>query len=488
MVIPPCALFPLWPRALAPPFAAPAAMALLDSVAVFKSRVTEIGLASCWPKFEEKMWDTHASFAFCVSRPPGQTEDDEFHNKVVEPIAGPGSNLSSRLRRLHYESFSFWGAEQKRKVERTGDEAPIVLPLEERLARRAKCQLEIGDALPIADELEPAQCTVDLACALLVANIPSRIDLSDCPTRAAERELGAKAARKKFQRPGPDGVVRESSEKETPRALLDTSLQLSQAFQRRGISLHEGKVMSFKEHERIRRRLMKAYTKVPSDSLYQSPSWPRIEEADCKIFELLEELSYETGIRPRGDGTLPLDALVKTVLGHVDVGLLLQPLPRAGGGGSRRPSGLRDAAPAVADDGGDAAAQRGVRKAPGTGTSKGALKRRRLTQVLTDLKRQVGQRQAPAPVAPAAWVPPPPAGPPPGGGKGKGKGPAMPAALFGKAATSATGERMCYGYNLGQCTAAAPGQNCPRGKHGCMEPSAANGAACGAAHPCTAHV
>jgi hypothetical protein len=452
----------------------------LDSTAVFKARVVEIGLGACWPKFEEKLWDSHGSFAFCVSRPPGQTEDDEFNRQVVEPIAGAGSNLASRLRRLHFESFSFWGAEAKRRVERTGDEAPVVLPLEERLARRAKCQLDIGDSLPVEGELEPAQFTVDMACQLVVTNIPSRIDLSDCPTRQAERELGAKAARKRFQRPGPDGVVRESSEKETPTALLDTTLQLSQAFQRRGISLHEGKVMSFKEHERIRRRLMKAYTKIPSDSAYASPSWPRIEEADCKIWELLEEMSYDTGIRARGDGTLPLDALVKTVLGHVDVGLLLQPLPKAGSGGSSkaRPTPAPQA-PGAAQKRTAAAAQ----NTPGTGQSKGALKRRRLATVVADLKKQVANRQAPAAPAAAVW---PTKGA--GGAKGKGKGPAMPAALFGKAARTARGERLCYGYNLGQCTAAAPGQDCPRGKHGCMEPTGADGTACGKAHPFAEHV
>ena len=455
----------------------------LDSTAVFKARVAEIGLGAYWPKFEEKQWDSHGSFAFCVSRPPGQTEDAEFNNLVVEPIAGPGSNMASRIRRLHYESFSFLGAEAKRRVERTGEEAPVVLPLEERLARRAKCQSDIGDSLPVEGELEPAQFTVDLACQLLVTNIPSRIDLEDCPTRQAERELGAKAAKQRFQRPGPDGVVRESSEKQTPTALLDTTLQLSLAFQRRGTSLHEGRVVSFKEHERIRQRLMKAYTKVPSDSAYSSPSWPRIEEADCKIWELLEELSYDGGIRPRGDGTFPLDGLVKTVLSHVDVGLALQPLPKAGSGGpsKAKPTPVHAGAAnhnAAANASAQKRAAASQKADAGVGMSKGAVKRRRLAQQVADLKRQVAQRQAPPPAAVSGG----------GGAKGKGKGPAVPAALFGKSPKTAQGQRLCYGYNLGQCTAAAPGQDCPRGKHGCMEPTGAGGTACGAAHTCAEHV
>ena len=104
------------------------------------------------------------------------------------------------------------------------------------------------------------------------------------------------------------------------------------------------------------------------------------------------------------------------------------------------------------------------------------------------MERQLAASRRTAPYAQAPPPPPPPAAPPSlPKGKGKGK---MPAALFGKASRGADGTPMCYGYNLGTCPAPgiAAGGRCPKGLHGCMEPTGAGGSACGAAHPVSAHV
>jgi hypothetical protein len=60
----------------------------------------------------------------------------------------------------------------------------------------------------------------------------------------------------------------------------------------------------------------------------------------------------------------------------------------------------------------------------------------------------------------------------------------MPAALIGMCAKSSSAtqsKRLCFGFNLGTCSAVGPGQECSKGMHLCMKPGA-GGEACSKPH------
>ena len=60
----------------------------------------------------------------------------------------------------------------------------------------------------------------------------------------------------------------------------------------------------------------------------------------------------------------------------------------------------------------------------------------------------------------------------------------LPAALVGMCArtnAATNNQRLCFAFNLGTCSAVAPGQTCARGAHLCMKP-AASGEACSQPH------
>ena len=70
-----------------------------------------------------------------------------------------------------------------------------------------------------------------------------------------------------------------------------------------------------------------------------------------------------------------------------------------------------------------------------------------------------------------AYMPPPPAMLMiKGKGKGKERRPMLPLALRvpGADAADESGCPICFGYNLGECTAAPPGGRCPKGRHICI--------------------
>ena len=52
----------------------------------------------------------------------------------------------------------------------------------------------------------------------------------------------------------------------------------------------------------------------------------------------------------------------------------------------------------------------------------------------------------------------------------------MPHAIVGKESNDSKSKRLCFAYNMEGCSAAADGQECPKGRHICCEPG------CGAAH------
>ena len=67
------------------------------------------------------------------------------------------------------------------------------------------------------------------------------------------------------------------------------------------------------------------------------------------------------------------------------------------------------------------------------------------------------------------------------GKKGEFQGPKMPERLRGKLSSTPAGEPICFGYNLGNCTACAPGERCAKGLHVCCEKG------CGQTHSLSGH-
>ena len=63
----------------------------IDSEAVFRQRVEELGLKAAFDKFKEFGWASHGNFAFAMaSGPGGVVEDERFVSAVIRPLFGLG--------------------------------------------------------------------------------------------------------------------------------------------------------------------------------------------------------------------------------------------------------------------------------------------------------------------------------------------------------------------------------------------------------------
>ena len=174
------------------------------------------------------------------------------------------------------------------------------------------------------------------------------------------------------------------------------------------------------------------------------------------------------------------------VLNETKLAIILQPLPKTGGG---RGSGQSQASGSGSQQPGSGDASASVPKAP----SKGSLKRKRQAEAKQVAQAELARARAESSRASAAAKAAAAQKPGRGDGKaGKGagkraKGPPMPRELVGMAAVTRGGVNCCYAFNMSSgCSKALPGESCDKGLHGCMVPLA-DGTACGKPHCAAEH-
>ena len=184
----------------------------------------------------------------------------------------------------------------------------------------------------------------------------------------------------------------------------------------------------------------------PVDSRYAKPSFEQLRTADKLIFRELQQ-ACRAGIQPTRTGSFPLEANLKIILDSPKVAMVRIPLPRVGGGKRHRE-----------DE--DVGNSEDKNKKSRRQRQKEAEERKR--KAAADAGRGADHGKGDK-----------------GGGKGgkggkgdKGAGrgaPRVPRQLLGLDGCRPDGKRRCYGFNLKECTAVAPGQECARGFHECMK-------------------
>ena len=109
----------------------------------------------------EKNWHTFANFAFASSAQPGASDETQCMKGVVTPLLGEAEALRLAVRRLYWTAHTYVTADMKVTIERTGDEAPRKMSVEEREARRSKVVPHLH-GLDVDDYHDPSHGLVDV--------------------------------------------------------------------------------------------------------------------------------------------------------------------------------------------------------------------------------------------------------------------------------------------------------------------------------------
>lgn len=427
----------------------------LDSKVVFAERLRDFGLSGLAETFEDKGWTTLATFAFATAYTPGQQSEDVFKSEVLAVLFGEGRDDKRvpAVRRLFFEAFSACAADMRRRLEAGDEEAPRKLPLLEREDRRQRVARKLAPAIKIEDEHEPSHALVDSAQAMFDENAIRYQEWSKLTKR--DQEVEAPRGELREWRTDSQGDSKGKPRQSDLKANISCELRLGWALARRSIANEIGSIMSFEAGELISSFLLRERMSEPRDSRYAPPSMEQIRKADIEIWRLLGK-RCRVGIRPKADGSYPLDEAVPGVLVDPAVTRLLTPLPHAGGAAKRRsrsPMGQTDAGrdSARADKRKRHKANKAA-KAAQTANQQG----RQQQQVVGSSSRGTALPQQRPDGAPN-----------------------MPAMLRGKLHKIPEGN-LCFGYNLGACREAGdtpPGGRCRKGFHICAEPG------CGKNHP-----
>jgi hypothetical protein len=420
----------------------------LDSQAVFEERVNALGLREHLEKFRELGWTTYGSLAFATSFVPGQAEDERFLVDIVE--AGLGSrthNHKGALRRLFFESYTLAAADLKRKVEVTTDDAPRKIPAAERQERRERVANRLV-GVTLRGELDVSNRLLDLIVSIHEENTLRYIAWQDCTKR--EMELNGQK-RDLYWAADSHGILKEKSLVKSDPADLSSDLRIAFALRRRGLAFEMADIMSYETHEKLTDQLLAAYMKDPLPG-YARVSVNQLVRADQEVFR---QLATRTafGIKRVGTEKRPCDESLPLVLNDPDVRQALANLPGRADHKRKQDDHLSDQDSDLDTRG---------------------KKRKTKAQRMSDLRGRIEGLKAQLNMTdhPASWkniaarnydnL---------AKGKGKGRGVRMPVNLIGKHSMTSDGKRICFAFNLpGGCSAAAPGKECPKGLHVCMEP------------------
>ncbi len=433
----------------------------IDSRAVFMERIVAIGLSDFMARFNELGWTTYAEFAFATTHAPGQGDDEKFRAEVVVPLLGDASHLRvPAVRRLFFEAYTLAGADLKRRAEGTADDAPRKVPNEERFERRSALAARLPN-LKLEGELDVSNRLIDTCVELYEENVLRYVAWEECTK--LEMELQGKKKDNVWV-PDSSGTIREKRvEVGAPNADLSSDLRLRFALTRRGLALDMGDVLAFEIHEKLVDALIAAYMKEPPPN-FGKVTLDQIRLADLEAWRLMA-VGSRKGIKRNENNVRPLDLLLPGIVVGVEFLMLLQPTPVAA---KRAASGDSPAAAVTKRQRRRANAQRAAmdeavayfqKKGKKGGGKAGGGKK-------GGDRGNKGWAAGSSSDRPLPWMRP---------GKA-----AMPWQLVGKWSTN-NGRRICFAFNLGECSEVAPGSACSKGFHICCEPN------CGQNHPVFEH-
>ena len=341
------------------------------------------------------------------------------------------------IRRLYYEAFTMASADFRARLEQRDDDVPRKLAKPER-TQRSNDQKARLKPIRLEGEREISHALIDLVVSLEQADELRYVKWEACTKRDQElMDIKVDLVWK----PDKTGVIRETRESAASTANTSSDLLLRNILQRRSLAFDHCLIINYEVFETWTDLLLDSFLADPPPG-FRPVTVEQLHQADLALFKFMIKETKE-GIRPKKDGSFPLEKALKA--GIAEVRYLLHPRQ---GGAEREDRGLK-------------------RKAANEGRNEDKSEVERLKRNLANVQGQLknrGKREAPEGKAHKER----------GGDrsntpKGKGKKAKMPKELIGCSPATDEGANICFGYNLGTCAAVGPGGRCHKGMHVCCK-------------------
>lgn len=389
---------------------------VIESTAQFTSRADEVGLSRATKNaFIAGGLDTMSKLAFWVNQPGTVLDDAAFANAARVVLgADPSVGDMAALKRLHFESQAFTLQALKNSIDGPGTDLtqPRKLPLAEKEARLDLLKARLR-GVAIEGPLEPSTALLEHAVHQHELKTIKYLAPEKCYSR--EHEIKHAKPAKTLQVEG--GTIALKDGTNIPSETVFTSLQFQQALTRRAVAYDFAQLISFDVSRAYCDKLLKHLNREPPPG-YCATTLTQLIRADQQVWAKMAEAG--SNIRRDATGQLPLDNLIMTVLESYEISFYLLPMVSTSSGSQWRSNPYNDSGKGKVDY---------EDKGKGKGKKGKSKKRSKTDHVQT-------------------WVPP---------------------QLRGGKPVTASGQHICFNYNLNGCDAAQPGEACPRGLHVCCK-------------------
>lgn len=301
-------------------------MSSTDSSAVFFSRCKAVGLEDGEiDSMKTAGFTTYANFAFSSSFQPGAVDETPFVEGVLNKVLGTADHAKApALRRLFYESYTLVAAELKKRVDRTDDDKPKVMPLQERASRWLTLKSRLK-GVTFTEETEPSFQLIDLFAQQVDDGQIRYIEWSSCTKRAQEVDGAKKVSDLKVLAPDANGMVRLNNAVTPTTISLSSDLKWRMALTRRGLAAEMARWCKFETHESLVELLQSAWLE-PAIPGFSAISFEQLARVDRAIFRRLAE-ECRSGLETDGlSGETEIDAKMAMILCEPNIRCLLLPL------------------------------------------------------------------------------------------------------------------------------------------------------------------
>lgn len=308
-------------------------MAATDSKAVFANRCKAVGLSPTEiGALEVAGFDTYATLAFSSSFQPGSADEAPFVKGVIKKVLNTADHPKAPiLRRLFYEAYTLVAAELKKRVDRTEEDRPKVMPIQERAIRWTALKTRLV-GMTFNEETEPSFHLIDAFAQQVDDGQIRYIEWSACTKRAQEVEGQKKSPDLKVWSPDASGVIRQTTSITPATIQLSSDLKWKMALTRRGLAAEMARWCKFETHECITNLLMNAWLE-PALHGYCAVSFEQLARADRAIFKRLAE-ECRNGIEMDPSGETEIDVKMAAILCEPNIRCLLMQTQSASSSGS----------------------------------------------------------------------------------------------------------------------------------------------------------
>ena len=420
--------------AVAPVFAMAMSM---ESEAVFKKKVEELGLVTYWPKFTAKGWTTYADFA-CSVNTLARDYDAQYQERVVKAILGTeAEHLQPRLQRLFLMSYTLHTSELEKMGQPAPEKPVAVMHAIDRTAALEELNKKTLEFEIVGDN-EPSHKLVNKMNSILQHGIVRHVPWEACTSRSQEIRDVEQEAGLNISEDGTCLVRVPAKDSVTD---VSNDIKWEMAMRRRAIAMHISSLCTFQAATKWTEHL-KLCLLAPPPPGHKKISWAQIKAADTLLWERVASLCRESCKKKATEEITEFQRHWVTESTSLEVRHCLLPLP----------------GPASTADSGNDSFTRKLQNRLKAAEDQILAQKRRLDNG-----------------ASSSGVPPKRV--PKGGKKGDGKGAGGVMTRFRTAGfLFKTGddknEPICFAFNLQEgCGAAQVGQKCRHGWHVCAHPA-----------------